>query len=188
MVCLAAALSWVSWLHGFETAGKDAALIHSVELGSVGFASNAPLRATFVGGDLDVANAFALWSMQWAKHLGVREDRHRRPAPLPVVELFVLCPEEAVELAYAVAYLCECIWADAGFAGMAHVATDRIDALRDSSVIVDTTTAPAQSMSGFDLEAYRSSTRMDAMLLAPRAELYFIDEGTDPWTVLPRYS
>ena len=106
-------------------------------LESACFTGQIPLRATFIGGNLDAANAFSLWGMRWAEHLGVHEDRGRLPAPRPVIELFVYCPEESVELAYAVAYLCECTWADYGFAGMAHVATDRIDALRDSQVIVD---------------------------------------------------
>lgn len=91
-----------------------------------------------------------------------------------------------MELAYAVAYLCECTWADRGFAGMAHVVvTDCIDALRDSRAIVDSTSAPFHSKSDFSLEAYRSSSRMDAMMFAPQADLYFIDEGSDPWIALP---
>lgn len=92
-----------------------------------------------------------------------------------------------MELAHAVAYLCECTWADRGFAGMAHVATDRIDALRDSRAIVDGSSAPSHSKSVFSLEAYRSSSRMDAMMFAPQADLYFIDEGSDPWIALPRF-
>lgn len=92
-----------------------------------------------------------------------------------------------MELAHAVAYLCECNWADRGFAGMAHVATDRIDALRDSRAIVDSSSEPSHSKSVFSLEAYRSSSRMDAMMFAPQADLYFIDEGSDPWIALPRF-
>lgn len=92
-----------------------------------------------------------------------------------------------MELACAVAYLCECTWADRGFTGMAHVVTDRIDALRDSRAIVDSTSAPSHSKSVFSLEAYRSSSRMDAMMFAPQADLYFIDEGSDPWIALPRF-
>lgn len=92
-----------------------------------------------------------------------------------------------MELAYAVAYLCECTWADRGFAGMAHVATDRIDALRDSRAIVDSTSAPSHSKSVFSLEAYRSPSRMDAMMFAPQVDLYFIDECSDPWIALPRF-
>lgn len=92
-----------------------------------------------------------------------------------------------MELAYAVAYLCECTWSDRGFAGMAHVVTDRIDALRDSRAIVDSTSAPSHSKNVFSLEAYRSSSRMDAMMFAPQADLYFIDEGSDPWIALPRF-
>ena len=156
-------------------------------LASACFTGQIPLRATFIGGDLDAANAFALWAMRWAQHLGAHEDKGRLPASRPVVELFVYCPEESVELAYAVAYLCECAWADHGFAGMAHVVTDRIDALRDSRVIIDATSAPSHPKSGFNLEAYRSSSRMDAMLFAPQADLYFIDDGADPWIALPRF-
>lgn len=92
-----------------------------------------------------------------------------------------------MELAYVVAYLRECTWADRGFAGMAHVVTDRIDALRDSRVIVDSTSAPSHSKSVFNLEAYRSSSRMDAMMFAPQADLYFIDEGSDLWIALLRF-
>lgn len=125
--------------------------------------------------------------MRWAEHLGVHEDKGRLPASRPVVELFVYCSEESVELAHAVAYLCECTWADRGFAGMAHVATDRIDALRDSRAIVDSTSAQFHSKSVFSLEAYRSSSRMDAMMFAPQADLYFIDEGSDSWIALPRF-
>lgn len=146
--------------------GEDFFLYSDGELESACFTGQIPLRATFIGGDLDAANAFSLWGMRWAEHLGVHEDRGRLPAPRPVIELFVYCPEESVELAYAVAYLCECTWADYGFAGMAHVATDRIDALRDSRVIVDSTSAPSHSKSVFSLEAYRSSSRMDAMMFA----------------------
>ncbi len=156
-------------------------------LASACFTGQIPLRATFIGGDLDAANAFALWAMRWAQHLGAHEDKGRLPASRPVVELFVYCPEESVELAYAVAYLCECVWADHGFAGMAHVVTDRIDALRDSRVIIDATSAPSHPKSGFNLEAYRSSSRMDAMMFAPQADLYFIDDGADPWIALPRF-
>lgn len=158
-----------------------------VELASACSTAQLPLRATFIGGDLDAANAFALWAMRWAAHLGAREDRGRFPASRPVVELFVYCPEESVELAYAVAYLCECVWADHGFAGMAHVVTDRIDALRDSWVVVDSTSATSHPKGGFNLGAYRSSSRMDAMMFAPQAGLYFIDEGKDPWIALPRF-
>ena len=126
--------------------------------------------------------------MRWAEHLGVHEDKGRLPASRPVVELFVYCPEESVELAYAVAYLCECTWADRGFAGMAHVVvTDRFDALRDSRAIVDSTSVPSHSKSVFSLEAYRSSSRMDAMMFAPQADLYFIDEASDPWIALSRF-
>lgn len=100
-------------------------------LASACFTGHIPLRATFIGGDLDAANAFALWGMRWA--------------------------------------------------------TDRIDALRDSRAIVDSTSAPSHSKSAFSLEAYRSSSRMDAMMFAPQADLYFIDEGSDPWIALPRF-
>lgn len=71
-------------------------------LESACFTGQIPLRATFIGGNLDAANAFSLWGMRWAEHLGVHEDRGRLPAPRPVIELFVYCPEESVELAYAV--------------------------------------------------------------------------------------
>ena len=137
--------------------------------------------------DLVAANAFALWAMRWAAHLGAYEDKGRFPAFRPVVELFVYCPEESVELAYAVAYLCECVWADHGFAGMAHVVNDRIDALCNYRVIIDSASARSHPKSGFSLEAYRSSSRMDAMMFAPQADLYFIDEGKDSWIALPRF-
>ena len=127
-------------------------------LASACFTGQIPLRVTFIGGDLDASNAFALWGMRWAEHLGVHEDKGRLPASGPVVELFVYCPEESVELAYAVAHLCECTWADRGSAGMAHVVTDRIDVLRDSRAIVDSTSAPSHSKSVFSFEAYRSSS------------------------------
>lgn len=151
------------------------------------FTGQIPLRATFIGGDLDAANAFALWGMRWAEHLGVHEDKGRLPASRHVVELFVYSPEESVELAYVVAYLFECTWADRGFACTAYVVTDRIDVLRDSRVIVDSTSAPSHSKSVFSLEAYRSSSRMDAMMFAPQVDLYFIDEGSDPWIASPRF-
>lgn len=167
--------------------GEDFFLNSDGGLASACFTGQIPLRATFIGGDLDAANAFALWGMRWAEHLGVHEDKGRLSASRPVVELFAYCPEESVELAYAVAHLCECTWADRGFAGMAHVVTDRIDAPRDSRAIVDSTSAPSHFKSAFSLEVYRSSSRMDAMMFAPQADLYFIDEGSDPWIALPRF-
>ena len=175
----------VYWIKNEQ--GGGSALDSDVGFASACSTAQLPLRATFIGGDLDAASAFALWALRWAQHLGAREDKGRFPASRPVVELFVYCPEESVELAYAVAYLCECVWADHGFAGMAHVATDRIDALRDSRVIIDSSSAPSHPKSGFNLEAYRSPSRMDAMMFAPQADLYFIDEGKDPWIALPRF-
>lgn len=111
--------------------GEDFFLNSDGGLASACFTGQIPLRATFIGGDLDVANAFALWGMRWA--------------------------------------------------------TDRIDAPRDSRAIVDSTSAPSHFKSAFSLEVYRSSSRMDAMMFAPQADLYFIDEGSDPWIALPRF-
>ena len=107
--------------------------------------------------------------------------------PRPVIELFCILSGGKRGAWLTPLRIYECIWADYGFAGMAHVATDRIDALRDSRVIVDSTSAPSHSKSVFSLEAYRSSSRMDAMMFAPQADLYFIDEGSDPWVALPHY-
>lgn len=167
--------------------GGDTVLDDNAELGATYFSDRLSLRAAFIGGNIDAASAFARWSMRWAEHLGVREDRNRVPAPKPVVELFVFSPDDSVELAYAVAYMCEIIWGEHRFAGIAHVANDRIEALRDSRLIVDTTTAPRSSRSGFDLEAYRSSSRMDAMMFAPQSELFFVDDGVDLMSVLPQF-
>ena len=46
--------------------GEDFFLYSDGELESACFTGQIPLRATFIGGDLDAANAFSLWGMRWA--------------------------------------------------------------------------------------------------------------------------
>lgn len=154
-----------------------------------------PFRFVFIGGDLDVAGEFASWIVDWCAVNGFREDKRRFPAPSPLVEVNVYCPDESAELAFAVACLCECKWGMTGFAGIAHVSKDRIEALVDADLILDTTLSSSldcgsSSRASFkkpvSIEEYQEAARMDAMMFAPRAQLIFLKKDDHLDEILPK--
>ncbi len=135
------------------------------------------LHIAYVGEDIDAAKEAAAWAVTEAHKRGMREERDASGAPAPLVELFVYAGMGREDLAGIIALACEGVWAAAAFAGMAHVAPERHNALLGADVVVDALgLAPTDDASRSIAEEQRTLP-LDMAFLAPDAQLITLTAG-----------
>ena len=97
------------------------------------------LRLAYLGQDIDTARALAEALPEVTRAHGPMEDALASPAPAPVAEVTVFADDGGVELAQAIACVCETAWASGRFAGLAHAVSERHKALIGADIVVDAT-------------------------------------------------
>ena len=146
----------------------------------------ATLRVAYLGSDIDAVKDVAVWCEGWAASRGAVEVRGAGAAPAPLVELMVYAGMDNVDEAEVVAIACEGAWSKTRFAGLAHVAPERHNALLAADLVVDATAVAArESASGADPRA-RDTLEMDMLFLAPDAPLAVLEPGEPVTETLDR--
>ncbi|MDY4041702.1 MAG: hypothetical protein SOY67_06360 [Collinsella sp.] len=138
------------------------------------------LRIAYLGQDIDAAKELAAWAPGWAASRGLAERVGAGGAPAPLIELSVYAGEGEDELAEAIAFACEGVWAPTRLAALAHVARERHAALLGADLVVDATAldagpAAVSAAAPADVSAREAddalTLRLDMGLLARHAPL-----------------
>lgn len=135
------------------------------------------LHIAYVGEDIDAAKDVATWAATEACERGLREEPGASGAPAPLVELFIYAGMGMEDLAGIIALACEGVWAATAFAGMAHVAPERHNALLGADVVVDALCLAPASDDARSIAEEQRTLPLDMAFLAPDAQLITLAAG-----------
>ena len=135
------------------------------------------LHIAYVGEDIDAAKDVATWAATEACERGLREEPGASGAPAPLVELFIYAGMGMEDLAGIIALACEGVWAATAFAGMAHVAPERHNALLGADVVVDALCLAPASDDARSIAEEHQTLPLDMTFLAPDAQLVVLRAG-----------
>lgn len=154
---------------------------HMIEAAARPLGDSPTIRMAFLGDDIDVAKRFAHAAAR--AQFGREQLLHARGVRnVPLAEVFVYAGLECAPIAEAVALACESVWALRAFPGLAHVSSERHNALYAADIVLDGTRAARGSASGALADSsYERTLRMDMALLAPTATLVAAGSPDDDW-------
>lgn len=137
------------------------------------------LHIAYVGEDIDAAKGLAAWAVEEARDRGLHEERGVSGAVEPVVEIFVYAGMGQESLAQVIALACEGVWSKMAFAGMAHVAPERHNALLGADVVVDAMGLASSDGTLCSIAEEHQTLQLDLAFLAPDARLITLTAGQE---------
>lgn len=141
------------------------------------------LRLAYLGQDIDTARSLAEALPAATSAHGLVEDASSSPAPAPVAEVTVFAGDGGVELAQAIACVCEASWASTRFAGLAHAVSERHKALIGADIVVDATeldegSAPCDDPAQADPSGHATLASADMAAATQRESPAPVDQPT----------